>query len=304
MSEILNMLNDLQAQTGKRQVVHPGADGKALPSENIMLVGGAIADFFDLKENPFADSLNLNYYYKTSSQKRAYLKMRSTVEDGISLGLVTGPSGSGKSIITQLLLETLPSESYGTIMVLVSPRMSKTVLLKEMLRELGVDSGTANTRGLLDLLHRVVFELHEQGMKLVTLIDEAHFLSSEALHMLRTISNLEVPTEKLATCLLFAEDHFLRRLRHPSYHSLSTRMYHRARLETMSEEETSQYISFRLMVAGGSGAIIDKEARRAIYERSGGICREVNRLCYLGMVEGQLKGRSVVTVDLVEGIEE
>jgi general secretion pathway protein A len=254
---------------------------------------------YRLKDNPFADAVNLDYYFRTSSQQEAYQKMYHSIHDGISLGMVTGPSGSGKTIVSQLLLEHLDPGTCRTILVLVTPRMGKTVLLREILRETGAESLPARSRDLLELLHRAVIDLHRQDRRLVILIDEAHFLSPEALHMLRTISNLEVPKKKLSTTLLFAEETFRRRLTHPSYRSLSTRMYHRASLAAMSEDETTQYINFRLMVAGGSPDLLDKGAHQAIFAKSGGICREVNRLCYLALMEGFLKNRPAVTADLV-----
>ncbi len=43
--------------------------------------------------------------------------------------------------------------------------------------------------------------LHERGQRLVVVIDEAHFLKADALHILRTLSNLETEHEKLVTVL-------------------------------------------------------------------------------------------------------
>ena len=153
---------------------------------------------------------------------------------------------------------------------------------------------------LLGLLESTMIDLHRQGKRLVIIVDEAHFLSSEALHVLRTLSNLESPQQKLCTCLLFAEERFLRRLQHPVHSSLATRIYHRISLRPLSEQETAQYLNFRLLVAGGRPELFDDEARGAIYAAAGGICREVNRLAYLALDAAWRQGRESIGADLVE----
>ncbi len=185
-------------------------------------------------------------------------------------------------------------------MVLVTPGMGRIALLREMLREAGVSEMPTRYLDLLELLQSTIIELNRQGKRLVAIVDEAHFLSSEALHILRTLSNLESPRAKLCTCLLFAEERFLRRLQHPVHSSLATRIYHRISLRPLSEPETTHYLNYRLLVAGGQPELFDDEARSAIYAASGGICREVNRLAYLALDAAWRGGREHVGADLVE----
>lgn len=277
MSKIMDLLNTLQSGTAVRD-----------------------AEGFALRENPFRDTVDLEYYYKSAAHEEAFLRLAATVRDGIALGLVTGPSGVGKTIVSQLLLQGLDRADAQVIMVLVTPGMGRTALLREMLREAGVTEMPTRYHDLLELLQGTMIELNRQGKRLVAIVDEAHFLSSEALHILRTLSNLESPKGKLCTCLLFAEERFLRRLQHPVHNSLATRIYHRISLRPLSEQETAHYLNYRLLVAGGRAELFDVEARRAIYAASGGVCREVNRLAYLALDAAWRHGRESIGADLVE----
>jgi type II secretory pathway predicted ATPase ExeA len=261
---------------------------------------GNVTERFGLRENPFHDSVNLEYYFKSAAHEEAYLRLAGTVRDGIALGLVTGPAGVGKTIVSQVLLQSLDRAKAQVVMALVTPEMGKTALLREILREAGVSGAPARSQDLLALLENTMIDLHRQGKRLVVIIDEAHFLSSEALHILRTLSNLETPHMKLCTCLLFAEERFLRRLQHPVHSSLATRIYHRIALRPLSEQETAQYLNYRLLVAGGQPELFDDAARKAIYAASGGVCREVNRLAYLALDAAWRRGRESVGADLVE----
>lgn len=253
-------------------------------------------EHYGFQAHPFSDSVNPDFFYASSVHETAFKKMAMTIQEDISLGLIHGVSGTGKTLMTQMLLTHLDPEAFQIALVMVSPGMSKTSLLKEILREILEETETlpAQTQALLDLLHSRIVELYSQDRKLVILIDEAHFLSAESLHILRTISNLETPHRKLATCILFAEDLFLRRLSHPSYQSLRNRMYMKVGLAPMRLDETIQYIKFRLLRAGCADPVFDDDTFHEIYKGSGGILREVNRICHNCLTEAFLKQKKRV----------
>jgi general secretion pathway protein A len=248
--------------------------------------------------------VNPEFFYASEGHEAAFKKMVMTIEGDISLGLVHGVSGTGKTLTTQMLLAYLRPEVYETVLVLVTPGMSKTALLREILRELFEEMKTfpAQTQKLLDLLASRIFELYHQNRKLVILIDEAHFLSAESLHLLRTISNLETPQKKLTTTILFAEDHFLRRLAHPSYQSLKNRMYMKLRLSPINADETAQYIKYRLLASGSREPLFDEACYGEIHKYSGGVCREINRICHNCLTEAFMQGRKCVDGEIVHGV--
>lgn len=257
---------------------------------------GDFTRFYGLRENPFSDAVNPAYFYKTESHAEALGRMLLSVEHKTSLGMVTGTSGTGKTLVTQLLLQQLDAEKNETILVLVSPGLSKTGLLREILSELSVaiPEGTNRTHDLLRVLSNYIIDLHQQGRRLVIIIDECHLLSADCLHVIRTISNIETPECKLVSCLLFGEERFAERLKHPSYDSLRNRMYLRGELKPMAAGECAQYIKFRMMVAGRMTDVFDDAAFVALHERSGGICRNLSKLCMLTLLLGAMHGRAML----------
>jgi general secretion pathway protein A len=257
--------------------------------------------FYGLRENPYPDSVNPAYFYRTDAHGEALERMMMVVEYDVSLGMVSGPSGTGKTLITQLLLQSLDAAKYQAVLVLVSPGLSKTGLLREILSELNValPAGISHTQELLKLLSNFIIDLYHQGRKLVIIIDECHFLSSDNLHILRTISNIEVPERKLTTCLLFGEERFAARLDHPSYASLRNRMFLCSLLGAMGPEDTAQYVKFRLMVAGRVAELFDASALTAIHRYSGGVSRSVNKLCMLCLLDGFAKRRRLLNEEVV-----
>jgi general secretion pathway protein A len=101
------------------------------------------------------------------------------------------------------------------------------------------------------------------------------------------------------TCLLFGESRLAQRLEHPSYASLCNRIYLRSELRPLSIAELTQYIKFRLLTAGQFNELFTESALAAIHELSGGICRSVNKLAMLSLIEAADQRSSTVDESLV-----
>ncbi|MCK5707437.1 MAG: AAA family ATPase [Candidatus Aureabacteria bacterium] len=264
-------------------------------------------EFFGFENDPFPDNLNLDYYFKSESNEQAFYKMLMCVEHNISLGLVTGDSGTGKSLLGQRLLVGLNESKYQTALVLVTPGMTRTNFLKELCFELTGDENVFDIRDSHTVLKHIqneVIELYEKDKKAVIIIDEAHFLSSNALHILRTLSNIEIPEKKLITCILLAESSFLRRLRHSSYKSLDSRMYVRESIMPLSSSEIEQYVKFRIAAAGGNVEIVDDDAYEVIAEKSKGLLRQNNKIMTLALMNAFFASHRSITSDMIRSIQD
>ncbi|MBN1522181.1 MAG: AAA family ATPase [Candidatus Aureabacteria bacterium] len=263
-------------------------------------------EHFHLEKDPFSDSLNLDFYFKTERNEQSLYKMMMCVEHNISLGLVTADSGLGKSLLGQKLLVSLSEMKYQTALVLVTPEMSRTNFLKELCFELTGDESVFDIRDshtVLKHLQNEVIELYERGKKSVIIIDEAHFLSAKSLHTLRTLSNIEVPEKKLITCILLAENGFLKRIKHSSYKSLDSRMYIRESLLLLTRAEVEQYIKFRITAGGGDVDMVDAAAYDVIHEKSGGVCRKINKIMTLSLMQAFFTSQKRITSDMIREIE-
>ena len=284
------------------ELVHPGRDPlRALAPLHSLLPERNFLEYYGLSDNPFADCVHPGFFYRTESHLAALRSMMAAIELNVSLGMVTGPSGTGKTLVSQLLLQQLDAARHPTILVLVTPGLSKTGLLREILSELNIalPAGVTRLQDLIKLLSNQIIDLHERGQRLVLIVDECHLLTADCLHIIRTITNIETPERKLTTCLLFGEARLAQRLKKPGYESLHNRIYMRAVLQPLQLEETSQYVKFRLMVAGRMVALFTVPAIAALHAHSGGICRSLNKLCTLSLIEGAVQEKSSIDETIV-----
>jgi general secretion pathway protein A len=257
---------------------------------------GDFMSAYGLRENPFPDSVHPAFFFRTEDHAEAFRSMMLSAEFKTSLAMVTGPSGTGKTLLSQLLLNHFEPSKYEVVLLLVTPGLSKTGLLREILAELNIalPVGMARVQDLMKLLSNHIIDLHEQGRRLVIIIDECHLLHADCLHVVRTISNIETPEEKLTTCLLFGESRLAERLEHPSFASLRNRIFLRAELHPLTLAETTQYVKYRLMTAGRLADLFTPAALELLHTHSGGIPRSINKLAMLSLIEGGRRQRAMI----------
>lgn len=259
-----------------------------------------VCTHFHLMKSPFADTVNPEFFFQTAEHERAYHRMKLCIQDGRALGLVWGPSGTGKTLLSQILLREISPAKHIPVVVLATPKMSKTALLREIVKELEMETEARTAEDLLDIIHQRIINEHHAGRRVVIFLDESHFLSAQALHMIRTLTNLETSEEKLVTVLLFAEESLRKRLRHASYDSLRGRISIQAYLAPLTPEETEQYVKFRLLVAGGDTTVFEPDTFKMLHERSRGIPREISKIADNALLEAAISAQDSVNESLVE----
>jgi type II secretory pathway predicted ATPase ExeA len=259
---------------------------------------------FGLTKNPFKDTLDTDLFFRTKQHEEALIKLRIGIEDCHALILLSGASGSGKTMVSQVVLRNLEKNQYAPTFVLVHPGMSKGALLGTILEELEDDQPARTTQDRLKQLRRKALALHAEGQRLVVIIDEAHFLKADALHILRSLSNLEDEEEKLITVLLIAEESLPRRLKAPSYASLRSRITFPVALQPLSRTETEQYIKYRLLKCGAYADFLDNEVFETVHHLSGGLPREINRLLYNGFMEAMTSEYFAITPRMLQSVGE
>jgi hypothetical protein len=72
------------------------------------------------------------------------------------------------------------------------------------------------------------------------------------------------------------------------------------RLQPFTKEETEQYISRRLKIAGASGNLFTASALGQIYLISGGIPRVINSVCDHALLTGYSKNLGIINAAVIE----
>ena len=257
--------------------------------------------FFGLNETPFSITPDPAFVYLSAAHRDALAHLLYGVGQGGAGGFVqlTGEVGTGKTTICRCLLEQVPEETQ--VALVLNPLMTPRELLATICEELGVETGgiSDSNKLMVDALNKYLLEQHAGGRHVVVVIDEAQNLSPEALEQVRLLTNLETAKEKLLQMVLLGQPELRQLLQRQNLRQLSQRITARYHLAPLNQEETLAYVKHRMQVAGARRNPFRRSARRALYQRSGGVPRLINIIADRSLASAYARESENVTPAMV-----
>lgn len=232
--------------------------------------------FWSLKQSPFRESRNA-MFHESPQHEEALARLLFLVEERRTCGLLTGPGGTGKSMLLKLLENEVRRSGVRCVPIDLAA-INADMLNRELLAGLGVTApqcSRACQRRLMD----VVLETAEWPNATVFLFDQLQDASenlSTGLHSLvrgvRRAGN--------ATCLFATRsDRFA-----AEWSWLRDEVELRAELGPFDQDETQRFVTDLLTQSGAGEELFQPDALSAVQKISGGIPWKINRLCDLTLL--------------------
>ncbi|WP_323973807.1 MSHA fimbrial biogenesis protein MshM [Aeromonas hydrophila] len=235
---------------------------------------------FGLQEAPFGLTPNTGFYYGLPPHEEALQVLNWALAQGEGFIKVTGEVGTGKTLLCRKLLSELGSEERPVRLAwLPNPHLNPAELRIALALELGLAVRDQSELDLTDRIHRHLIALHQQGSRVVVLIDEAQALPDETLEAIRLFGNLETESSKLLQIVLFGQPELDARLAKPHLRQLRQRIGFSYCLRPLRFDETRAYLEHRLQISGYRGApLFGDRALHQLWRASRGIPRLINIL--------------------------
>jgi general secretion pathway protein A len=255
--------------------------------------------FFGLTERPFSLLPDPDFLYLSPQHKlaRAYLEYGLTQKIGFVV--LTGEIGTGKTTLIKSILKAKGGKQR--LGVLYQTSFDAGDLLELLLREFEIQ-GHFNTRAArLSAFNQFLLQAFSRGEHVVLIVDEAHNLGAAALEEVRLLSNVQTDKEPLLQVILVGQPNLRDRLRQPSLRQLAQRVGVHFHLQPLDEEESKEYIQYRLARAGGSG-IFTPSALDKLFQVTQGVPRRINAWCDLALVAAYAEGRQEIDQEFLETV--
>ena len=235
---------------------------------------------FGLQEAPFGLTPNTGFYYGLPPHEEALQVLNWALAQGEGFIKVTGEVGTGKTLLCRKLLSELGSEAHPVRLAwLPNPHLTPAELRTALALELGLSVREGAELDLTDRIHRHLISLHQQGSRVVVLIDEAQALPDETLEAIRLFGNLETESNKLLQIVLFGQPELDELLALPKLRQVRDRVVHRFELQPLNGPDAAAYIEHRLRRAGWQGgALFEPRAMKQLTDASGGRIRALHLL--------------------------
>ena len=261
------------------------------------------AEFYGLKELPFALTPDPRFIYFTPSHTEVMANLHYGIESGKGLIVVTGEVGTGKTTILRWMMQRLDR----TVLVayIFNPRLSVTEFYQHVASLLDVQKWETKPE-LLVALGQALESRHSRGLRTVLIIDEAQGLSPSVLEEIRLLSNFESNTAKQLQIVLTGQPELRDVLNNPDLRQLKQRVALRCVIKPLPNvEETDRYITSRLLVGGATRTdMFSPEAVDYIYRCTEGIPRNINNLCDNALLAGYAAGEPTIGRSIIEEVAE
>jgi type II secretory pathway predicted ATPase ExeA len=222
-----------------------------------------------LKWNPFSPELPSEGLLVTAAIENFAWRVEQLVQEG-GFALISGESGSGKSVALRILAERLAALRDVVVGVLERPQSRPADFYRELGDIFSVKLSTSNRwGGFKALRERWRAHVTSSRIKPVLLVDEAQEMSVEVLSELRILSSADFDARSLLTVVLSGDGRLVERLRHPDLAPLASRIRTRLSTEAASREELSELLSHALVKAGNA-TLLTAELRDTLVDHAAG----------------------------------
>ncbi len=259
--------------------------------------------YWGLREKPFENTPDPRFIYYSQRHEEALSRMLYVIRERKGAGILTGEYGSGKTLLSRVLLEELSSEQYHSALIF-NPMLPSMELVKEIIYQLGGDTSSLLSKtDLLHYLNDILYKNRDDDKNTVIVVDEAQAISEESgFEELRLLLNFQLNDNFLLTLILLGQPELKEKIK--NLPQLRQRLAVRYHLKALSPEETKEYIQHRLKVAGSKERVFLDNAFSEIYRFSGGIPRKINNICDMALLIGDGEGLDEINEETIREVAE
>jgi general secretion pathway protein A len=255
--------------------------------------------YWKLREKPFENTPDPRFIYYSRKHEEALSRMLYAIRERKSAAMLTGECGSGKTLLSRILLEELSSAQYQSVLIF-NPRLPALEFIKEIAGQLKGDA--ASLLSVTDVFHyfsEILYRNENDNKKTVIIIDEAQALLEDSFEELRLLLNFQLNDKFLLTIILLGQPELRRKIENlPQF---KERIAVRYTLTALSQEDTKEYIQHRLKVAG-SQEMFQDDTFSEIHRFSGGIPGRINNICDMALLVGYGEGVDSIDKKTIEEV--
>ena len=251
-------------------------------------------NFYGLNVQPFGVTPDPEFLYLGATHREALASAAYGIQAGVGFGAVIAKPGMGKTTLLFALLRHFQGSAQSAF--LFDTQCNSKELLQNLLAEFKIQpENDKSDASALTCLRRFLLKSARANQRVLVVVDEAQNLDIPVFETLRLLSNFETPQAKLLHIVLAGQPELGKKLALPELEQLRQRITIVSRLDAFAPADIVRYVAHRLKCAGyRGGPLFTPEALGVLVEKSHGIPREINRLCFNAMSLGCAMGKGLI----------
>lgn len=237
-------------------------------------------EFYGLSVLPFQLTPDHRFFFGSDVHKKAMAHLEFGLSQGEGFIVITGEIGSGKTTLIRHLLAQMDGASNFVAANMTSTKLEGDGIVRMAAISFGINAGERDKASILHDLEEHLVQIHKRGARAVLIVDEAQNLSISALEELRMFANFQFGSSAVLQVIMVGQPEFRTTIGMQQFDQLRQRILASFHIGPISEPETRNYVTHRLLAAGWrDDPHITDAAFKEIYAYSGGVPRRINTLC-------------------------
>lgn len=249
---------------------------------------------------PFRKNVKAHNMFDSQSQRELRHGLHLWLEIR-GLGLVTGPSGVGKSISIRRFIGELPGDRY---VVHRFGQIPTTPLgfLRALARHLELRPRLHLADLFEDIRSSLARHEDEHGTHPVLILDDAEGMRAATLDLVRRLTAHGLDGTEPVSILLVGTEHLLDTLRDPVLQPLRNRFGYAHQLRAFGREDAQNYVQHHVTSSGSGERLFSDTAVTALFSVSQGVPRQLNQLALQALIEAVVQGQDTVDGHLMKRV--
>jgi general secretion pathway protein A len=253
---------------------------------------------YNLVEKPFQISTDPKFLWLGEKHREALAVLKYSIINNQGFVLLTGDVGTGKTTLINALLDGL--DKVTIVAVVSDPKLERLEFFNLIAKAFKFKKTFEDKLDFTSYFGQFLKAAYKENRKVLLIIDEAQNISLELLEEIRLMSNIEIPERKLLNIFFVGQIEFNNILMRNECRPLRQRITLTYNIEPLTENETREYITHRLKVAGSTNEIFTRGAVGKVYSFSKGYPRLINIVCDRALLTGYVKDLTTVTPKIIK----
>jgi len=241
------------------------------------------------------------YLYFNKNLKELFTSFIYGINAKRGLMVIIGEVGTGKTTVLKALIDKLDKTTKAVLIY------NTDLSFKQILILFCVKLGLTEYKNNLSMaeasqhLTKCAVEQSNAGGNILLIVDEAQNLNKSALENLRLLSNIETKQTKSIQIILSGQPKLDYKLSRPELSQLLHRISIKRYIINLNEDDTYNYIRYRLGVAGYKGhQIFNPKAMKLIWKNSEGVPLKINKICENSLMIGYATKKRIIDENIVK----
>ena len=254
---------------------------------------------FGFTASPFKLNPDPKFFFGSRSHNKAMAYLHYGLKQAEGFIVVTGPVGSGKTMVIGQLLDQL-NVSNVVAAQLITSNIDPDELLSQILSAFRIEPESQGRTGELEAFEDYLFDQLNRGKRVLLIVDEAQNLPFKTLEELRMLSNIDYDGTPLFQVFLVGQPEFRETMQSAELEQLRQRVIASYHLESLEAEELREYILHRLSIAGWRGRPnFEDDAFEEILMATNGLPRRINTLTNRLLLYCALEKKDTINAEIV-----